>query len=97
MRRIPSRELLWGSFHIAEDEREIKQHLQHLVEAVLSFINPEAYKKYKEKMNGQKDVTNDLFAEEVKRATGLSEVEYRKLLEKSDDEGIEFPEDPFYV
>ena len=75
-----------------EDEKEKTELIQSVVEAIIAVINPEVYKKYKNRDGKHEEYENDKFIDEIKEKTGMSKDEASKLL--SDNPEYDIVMDP---
>lgn len=63
---VPKSELIWGFYHLAEDEKELVELIQSQVEFLIAAINPKLYEKIQEKKNAV-TMESDFFDAELKQ------------------------------
>lgn len=85
MNKISTQELIWGTYHIAEDEKDEGERTKGFIDILLSFIDPKLFKAYYQKQNA-KEFVNEDFEREVKDKLGYSKDELYRMADQAEKE-----------
>lgn len=64
-------EILWASYHLSEDEKEMHEWVKNNTELILSFVNPQMFKEYYRRTSATV-YENESFDDEMKEKLGMS-------------------------